>query len=71
MENGSKATSNFCNAEYDSKSSGKKIPRLGYGTAAFPFEASEVTKKAILQAIEIGFEIGYRHFDTAYLYGTE
>ncbi|OMO78713.1 Aldo/keto reductase, partial [Corchorus olitorius] len=43
------------------------MPRLGFGTATFPFEPSEVTKKAILQAIEIG----YRHFDTTYLYGTK
>ncbi|OMO78178.1 hypothetical protein COLO4_24817 [Corchorus olitorius] len=43
------------------------MARLGFGTAAFPFEASEVAKKAILQAIELG----YRHFDTASLYGSE
>ncbi|OMO78179.1 Aldo/keto reductase [Corchorus olitorius] len=68
MENGSKATSHFSIPEYVLKSSEKKMPRLGFGTAAFPFELpSEVSKKAILQAIEIG----YRHFDTAFLYGTE
>ncbi|OMO78733.1 Aldo/keto reductase [Corchorus olitorius] len=67
MENGSKATSNFSIPEYDLKSSGKKMPRLGFGTATFPFEPAEVTKKAILQAIEIG----YRHFDTASMYGSE
>ncbi|OMP12147.1 Aldo/keto reductase [Corchorus olitorius] len=43
------------------------MQRLGLGTAAYPPVPSEVTKKAILQAIEIG----YRHFDTASMYGSE
>ncbi|KAE8730241.1 NADPH-dependent codeinone reductase 1-4 [Hibiscus syriacus] len=40
---------------------------LGFGTAASPPVGSQVTKAAILQATELG----YRHFDTACLYGTE
>lgn len=42
------------------------MPLVGMGTAAFPF-APENTKAAIIDAIEIG----YRHFDTASLYGSE
>ncbi|KAI3852185.1 hypothetical protein MKX03_022985 [Papaver bracteatum] len=47
-------------------SSGKTIPLLGMGTAAYPFVGSGVTS-AILKAIKLG----YRHFDTAALYMTE
>ncbi|OMO53868.1 hypothetical protein COLO4_36651 [Corchorus olitorius] len=43
------------------------MPVLGIGTAVDPPVAPEVTKKAILQAIELG----YRHFDTAAVYGSE
>uniref|UniRef100_A0A0D3HAJ9 NADP-dependent oxidoreductase domain-containing protein n=1 Tax=Oryza barthii TaxID=65489 RepID=A0A0D3HAJ9_9ORYZ len=42
------------------------MPRIGMGTAAFPFTSSETTA-ALLRAIELG----YRHFDTARLYATE
>ena len=46
----------------------KGIPRLGLGTAEYPFGSSlEAMKETILQAIELG----YRHFDTAALYHTE
>ncbi|KAE8722656.1 D-galacturonate reductase [Hibiscus syriacus] len=48
-------------------SGGRPMPLLGFGTAASPPVGSQVTKTAILQAIELG----YRHFDTACLYGTE
>ncbi|XVF84878.1 hypothetical protein PTKIN_Ptkin17bG0074500 [Pterospermum kingtungense] len=49
-------------------SSGQRIPRLGFGTATFPFVPPlQATKQAILQATELG----YRHFDTASFYGTE
>ncbi|XVF44100.1 hypothetical protein PTKIN_Ptkin02bG0093200 [Pterospermum kingtungense] len=48
-------------------SSGRRIPVLGFGTAASPPVGSQVTKMAILQAIELG----YRLFDTASLYRTE
>ncbi|EAY77503.1 hypothetical protein EE612_049725 [Oryza sativa] len=43
------------------------IPRVGMGTAAFPFTSSEDTTAAMLRAIELG----YRHFDTARIYATE
>lgn len=43
------------------------MPLLGFGTAASPPVGSQLTKTAILQAIELG----YRHFDTASLYRTE
>lgn len=49
------------------KSGGRKMPLLGLGTAASPPVAPEATKLAVLEAIELG----YRHFDTAALYGTE
>ncbi|XP_022733469.1 non-functional NADPH-dependent codeinone reductase 2-like [Durio zibethinus] len=48
-------------------SSGQRMPRLGFGTAVYPLVPPQVTKQAILQAIELG----YRHFDTASIYGTE
>ncbi|OMO94493.1 Aldo/keto reductase, partial [Corchorus olitorius] len=67
MENDLKATSNYSIPEYTLRSTGKKMQRLGLGTAAYPLVPPEVTKKAILQAIEIG----YRHFDTASMYGSE
>lgn len=49
------------------KSSGRKIPLLGFGTAAFPSVDHEVVKAAVLEAIKLG----YRHFDTATLYYSE
>ncbi|XP_030447896.1 non-functional NADPH-dependent codeinone reductase 2-like [Syzygium oleosum] len=49
------------------KSGGRKIPLLGFGTAAFPKVDREVVKTAVLEAIKLG----YRHFDTATLYYTE
>ncbi|KAL5717006.1 3''-deamino-3''-oxonicotianamine reductase [Ranunculus cassubicifolius] len=47
--------------------SGKKIPVLGFGTAASPLPPPEVLESSIIDAIELG----YRHFDTASVYGTE
>ncbi|CAL5027225.1 unnamed protein product [Urochloa decumbens] len=44
----------------------RPMPAVGMGTAAIP-PAPEATKDAVLAAIEVG----YRHFDTAALYGTE
>jgi diketogulonate reductase-like aldo/keto reductase len=44
----------------------RPVPVIGLGTAA-TFLPQEATKNAVLAAIELGF----RHFDTAYLYGTE
>ncbi|GMI87807.1 hypothetical protein like AT1G59960 [Hibiscus trionum] len=48
-------------------SSGQKMPVFGLGTAVDPPVAPEVTKQAVVQAIKLG----YRHFDTASVYGTE
>ena len=46
----------------------KGIPRLGFGTAEYPFGSSlETMKETILQAIKLG----YCHFDTTALYQTE
>ncbi|OMO50822.1 Aldo/keto reductase [Corchorus olitorius] len=53
--------------EYVLSSGEQKMPILGIGTAVDPPIAPEVTKKSILQAIELG----YRHFDTAAVYGSE
>ncbi|XP_020105068.1 probable NAD(P)H-dependent oxidoreductase 1 [Ananas comosus] len=50
-----------------SGSSSKAMPRIGMGTAAYPFVSSEATQSAILHAIKLG----YRHFDTAALYQSE
>ncbi|PIN21288.1 Aldo/keto reductase family protein [Handroanthus impetiginosus] len=49
------------------KSGTGKIPALGFGTAADPPVDSGTTKRAVLEAIELG----YRHFDTAALYNSE
>lgn len=43
------------------------MPRIGMGTAAYPFASTEESKSAVLRAIELG----YRHFDTARIYQTE
>lgn len=50
-------------------SSGKPMPRVGMGTASFPFGATDpsTVKDVVLRAIEAG----YRHFDTAAVYQTE
>ncbi|XWS63608.1 hypothetical protein CRYUN_Cryun06bG0115000 [Craigia yunnanensis] len=53
--------------EHVLSSGGQKMPVLGFGTAADPPVAPQIIKQAILQAIELG----YRHFDTASVYGTE
>ncbi|XP_010265124.1 PREDICTED: non-functional NADPH-dependent codeinone reductase 2-like [Nelumbo nucifera] len=47
--------------------SGHKMPMLATGTASFPFPPIEDLKKAILDAMEVG----YRHFDSAALYQSE
>ncbi|KAL6650793.1 hypothetical protein ACP70R_009718 [Stipagrostis hirtigluma subsp. patula] len=44
----------------------RPMPAIGMGTAQFPV-VHDATKNAVLAAIEAGF----RHFDTAYMYGTE
>ncbi|XP_058105692.1 non-functional NADPH-dependent codeinone reductase 2-like [Magnolia sinica] len=43
------------------------MPVVGMGTASYPPVAPETMKAAVFHAIEIG----YRHFDTASLYGSE
>ena len=43
---------------------GQKIPQLGFGVYLIP---PEETEKCVLEAIKIG----YRHFDTAHMYGNE
>ncbi|CAL9156134.1 unnamed protein product [Musa hybrid cultivar] len=48
-------------------SGGKPMPRIGMGTAVYPFATSEAMHVAILRSIELG----YRHFDTAALYQSE
>ncbi|KAH6821450.1 oxidoreductase superfamily protein [Perilla frutescens var. hirtella] len=45
----------------------KAMPVMGMGTALFPPVGLEATKAAVLEAIKAG----YRHFDTAFVYGTE
>jgi 3''-deamino-3''-oxonicotianamine reductase len=42
------------------------MPMVGMGTASFPL-VHEAVKDGVLSAIEVGF----RHFDTASMYGTE
>jgi|UniRef100_A0A2N9E5S8 D-galacturonate reductase len=48
-------------------SSSQPMPVIGLGTATYPPVDSETTKSAILDAIKIGF----RHIDTAFIYGSE
>ncbi|XP_075518655.1 D-galacturonate reductase-like [Primulina tabacum] len=45
----------------------KAMPVLSMGTASYPPAGLEATKAAILEAIKVG----YRHFDTAFAYGSE
>ncbi|WVZ85821.1 hypothetical protein U9M48_032689 [Paspalum notatum var. saurae] len=44
----------------------RPMPAVGMGTASFP-PVHEAAKSGVLAAIEVGF----RHFDTAFAYGTE
>lgn len=48
-------------------SSGHKMPLIGLGTAASSLPPPEVLAATLVEAIEMG----YRHFDTAALYGSE
>ncbi|KAF5939619.1 hypothetical protein HYC85_023878 [Camellia sinensis] len=48
-------------------SSGKTMPVIGMGTGCYPPVGPEATTSAILEAIRVG----YRHFDTAFIYGSE
>ncbi|KAK7287182.1 hypothetical protein RIF29_00284 [Crotalaria pallida] len=47
--------------------SGTKMPIIGFGTATSPLPQPQELTSIIVDAIEIG----YRHFDTASIYGTE
>ncbi|XP_022726241.1 non-functional NADPH-dependent codeinone reductase 2-like [Durio zibethinus] len=58
----------FSFPEYALSWNGQRLPVVGLGTASDPVGGSYLlTKLAILEAIKLG----YRHFDTASLYGTE
>ncbi|XWS22925.1 hypothetical protein CRYUN_Cryun29cG0077500 [Craigia yunnanensis] len=48
-------------------SCGLTMPVIGMGTASYPPADAETIKSAILEAIKAG----YRHFDTAFVYGSE
>ncbi|KAK2973289.1 hypothetical protein RJ640_015690 [Escallonia rubra] len=45
----------------------KPMPVIGMGTSSYPPVELEIAKTAILEAIKAG----YRHFDTAFAYGSE
>ncbi|KAH6832265.1 oxidoreductase superfamily protein [Perilla frutescens var. hirtella] len=47
--------------------SGHKMPALGFGTAAYPWPTTEQLTNTLVDAIAAG----YRHLDTATMYGTE
>lgn len=47
--------------------SGEKMPMIGLGTATSPLPSNEALTSILADAIDIG----YRHFDTASIYGTE
>lgn len=46
---------------------GLNMPVLGMGTSSYPLPDPETAKVAIIEAIKAG----YRHFDTAFAYGSE
>ncbi|XP_008789227.2 non-functional NADPH-dependent codeinone reductase 2-like [Phoenix dactylifera] len=48
-------------------SGGRSMPVIGMGTASYPPASEEAFHSAMLEAIGLG----YRHFDTASIYGTE
>ncbi|OWM62659.1 methylecgonone reductase-like [Punica granatum] len=48
-------------------SSGHKMPLIGLGTVAMPLPPPEALTAILVEAIEVG----YRHFDTAAIYGSE
>ncbi|RRT77672.1 hypothetical protein GW17_00006094 [Ensete ventricosum] len=47
--------------------SGRRMPVLGMGTATYPIPPDETITTAVIDAIALG----YRHFDTASVYGSE
>ena len=48
-------------------SHGRTMPLIGMGTASYPPADAQTVKSAVLEAIKAG----YRHFDTAFAYGSE
>jgi 2,5-diketo-D-gluconate reductase A len=52
---------------------GTTIPQLGFGTLNVPPDrsASEANTKVTADVVRHAIEIGYRHFDTAQMYGNE
>lgn len=48
-------------------SCGRVMPVIGMGSSSYPPVDPETAKEAILEAIRAG----YRHFDTAFAYGSE
>jgi diketogulonate reductase-like aldo/keto reductase len=52
--------------EFLAGSGGRPLQAVGVGTSSFPFVAEDV-RDAVLAALELG----YRHLDTASLYGSE
>jgi diketogulonate reductase-like aldo/keto reductase len=47
--------------------SGETMPMIGLGTGTSPLPSNEALTSILVDAIDIG----YRHFDTASIYGTE
>ncbi|KAK6926415.1 NADP-dependent oxidoreductase domain [Dillenia turbinata] len=45
---------------------GVTIPSIGLGTFSLPYDS-----KRTEEAVQLALEMGYRHFDTAKLYGSE
>ena len=52
------------NKQQKTLNNGQKIPQIGYGVYCIP---PDETEKCVLEAIKIG----YRHIDTAHMYGNE
>uniref|UniRef100_A0A674I085 NADP-dependent oxidoreductase domain-containing protein n=1 Tax=Terrapene triunguis TaxID=2587831 RepID=A0A674I085_9SAUR len=46
---------------------GNKIPALGFGT----YSPDEVQKSKCEEATKVAIEVGFRHIDGAFIYGTE
>ncbi|ERN00753.1 hypothetical protein AMTRI_Chr13g83610 [Amborella trichopoda] len=47
-------------------SSGRKLPLIALGTAGIPYHSQQIQT-----SISLALKIGYRHFDTAKIYGSE
>lgn len=46
---------------------GRPVPAMGLGTSMYPPVTEDMVAASVLSALELG----YRHFDTAALYGSE